>query len=1249
MTKQRIFNFIYKILPFFIFFILIIIPFSWLKPGEMDLGGDSSRLYFYDPINYLKSHSLYASGPSGLGGEVIGYSGIPYIVLLYILKMFFSSTFIINLDHGIALGIAFLFVYFIVKEFSSFIEVKKISETDICLAAITAGLFYSIGPGLIFGWDKVIITHSQVFINPLMFFLMYKFIVTRSMKILFVIIFISFLFSQNFGVSSIAPFLAFYPVSTVFLLLYIKKIVKKNIPWQHLALLFFLLIGTGIFHLFPSLVNSLSPGSPNFNAAFTTQGIIIRGLDYFIGISNVVKVSIHLMNLPQQVKIQDFYWLFVIFPLITVAGLYWNRGKSLSLTALFFIPLFFIATANITSTLFWAYSLLFRIPGFAMFRNYYGQWQYAFIFFYAILFGQAFTIVLFKLSKKKIAILLFLVLTGIIIYGSFPLLNGAIVNKTLYQTKDVKIPIVMDPEYKNALNYIRNLPVDGKILTLPLADPGYQVLSGLNGGAYQGPSTISYLTGKKDFIGYDDLGIFAGDFLSLARNNDYKGIRRILSLLNIKYIFYNSDAKIYNNTFPQFPYTHVRESMPETQAAYKKFIENLGVSKQAEFGKKYTIYGVNNIDYLPHIYSSTYNTVYNNNDSLLLSNRRQPAYVNINLLLDDNKQYIISGANEIFLEAENRNPLRYIKDNSHLLEHQPFVSTSIGNIFYPLILLKEKYDLHKKMNIPEDYVDESLYLLSKRIFELTQEGNILPIKSDKKGLSVFKSYYSWNSEFDNYFKQEQALVMWITNSNQVEDWKVAMDEKLKEQIFFHKKRLINYITSISNIDKTKDEKGYLLSKVNTFFDNLIDLLSSKQFDLQSTQYSLDLPNNLDGEYEIYLDNDFSKADLQQLSLDIGNKKTKPGKNQNDSNFIQFDDVYIKSGQIPVVLHYPMTNLLNNTTWQSDGSIWLQENEKNIVDDNILQMKFDNVLKTDLGGFTREIKNWLPNNQYIVTFDYKTEGDSFFFRLYEKNHEKTFDDKSFSFKTEDGFSLTSEKVINSDNWKKFQEVLSGNLSVKQAAINIFPLTQNGVSALEIRNLSVVRVPYPKIYFRKILPAKINNANPKITFTKINPTKYLVQIDNVKNPYTLIFLDAFNKNWKLFDINRHYETIKGSLYDFIGNVAKIIVDIFMKNHNNNNQIVVQYFNGDVSEGVHSNVFLEPNTFNTWGKTAIAQNTHFMVNGYANGWIIYPKDMDNKSNYTLILEMGTQRYFYFFLGVSILTIVGVFLYLIFRLIKK
>ena len=76
---------------FIISLLLFIIPFFWLKPGEMDLGGDSSRLYFYDPINYLNNYSLYNILPFGMGLVEPHFYSLPIVILLSGMKSILQS------------------------------------------------------------------------------------------------------------------------------------------------------------------------------------------------------------------------------------------------------------------------------------------------------------------------------------------------------------------------------------------------------------------------------------------------------------------------------------------------------------------------------------------------------------------------------------------------------------------------------------------------------------------------------------------------------------------------------------------------------------------------------------------------------------------------------------------------------------------------------------------------------------------------------------------------------------------------------------------------------------------------------------------------------------------------------------------------------------------------------------------------------------------------------------------------------
>lgn len=86
----------------------------------MDLGGDSSRLYFYNPISYLKNFSLYGVVPEGIGRVEPNHYLLPFVGILVVLKYFLSSPYLlITLFNIIKLVIGFLSIYLVVREILS--------------------------------------------------------------------------------------------------------------------------------------------------------------------------------------------------------------------------------------------------------------------------------------------------------------------------------------------------------------------------------------------------------------------------------------------------------------------------------------------------------------------------------------------------------------------------------------------------------------------------------------------------------------------------------------------------------------------------------------------------------------------------------------------------------------------------------------------------------------------------------------------------------------------------------------------------------------------------------------------------------------------------------------------------------------------------------------------------------------------------------------------------------------------------
>ncbi len=578
----------------------------------MDIGGDSSRLYFYDPVTFLKNMSLFAVSSDAQRSVEPNFFYLPFVGFLVILnKLLHSPYLLIGITNSMKLVLAFLSICWIIVEVTS-TYIKKEKRYVAENSGILAGLFYIFTPSVVGNWARAILSTNQVFLNPLMFYLMLRFLLTHEWKYLWILLGTSFLFAPNFGLTGAPAFFAFYPLCTVFLLVYTVFIRKRSLPWIGIIMGFILFVGLHAFQILPQLQSLFDPGSFSNTRVFNPQSIIVEGMNYFSAVLPNAKVSWFIL-LPSYDK--SFLGISLLAPSVICLAFILNRFKRRSvllLAGLFFVITLFLVSANITHTWVAMYKKLFYIPGFSMFRNFSGQWQFAYSFYYALLLGISFSLVLERLAKKYVYITLFLI-GGLFIVSAWPFISGKLVNPTPFDT-DAKVHVVtqMDPKFEETLAFIRKLPGEGKILSLPFSDGFYQVLHGTNDGAYVGSSMISILTGKGDYVGYSSMPPFPEVFYRLVKERNYTALRRLFAILNIKYIFYNSDPRIYDETFPRAPFSYVRNYLPKTQRELAEFILPL-VKHKVYQNSYYTLYEIESDVYLPEMYVPNSMSVYENN------------------------------------------------------------------------------------------------------------------------------------------------------------------------------------------------------------------------------------------------------------------------------------------------------------------------------------------------------------------------------------------------------------------------------------------------------------------------------------------------------------------------------------------------------------------------------------------------------------------------------------------------------------
>ncbi len=585
-----------KTLVFLICIILFILPFFWLRPNELELGGDSSRLYLYDPDSFMQADSLYSIQPDGVGNLRSDQAMLPFLFLLKSFYFIFHSPYIlICLLNSLKLVGAFLFTYLIVVEIlKNHIQKEKLSIAEI--AGLLAGLFYTFSPSVGKTMQFSLIVHNQVFLNPMVFYLLLRFLVSQKSKYLWFALLTTLIFSPNFTLV-VPSFYAFFPLALTFLGLYVTFCLGKPLPSRKIFGGMILFLGMHAFHLLPVITSIFDLNSVYNTRIFNTSVIQNQGVDYFTSVAKygmVIKSFFYNYSTLTQ-------WTTFIAPLALILGFLLSkaREKTFTLIALFFFVTTFLESANITNFGNTIYKMLFYIPGFSMFRNFYGWFIYVQAFFYALLLGYAFFLIFSKLKKRIVYISLILII-GVFVFNSWEFISGKILREPHRGTENVSTIIQMDTNYEKMLSFLRNLPNDGKIFDFPLTEFGYQVVPGLNRGAYIGPSPIAYLIARRDFSGTPILEPFSATLLNLIKEKNIESIKRLFGLLNVKYIFYNADPRAYEEYFPQVPNTVLLKILPDS-ASLTDFVDKIIGEKVINYGT-YSIYYSDKNYYLPHFY-----------------------------------------------------------------------------------------------------------------------------------------------------------------------------------------------------------------------------------------------------------------------------------------------------------------------------------------------------------------------------------------------------------------------------------------------------------------------------------------------------------------------------------------------------------------------------------------------------------------------------------------------------------------------
>lgn len=593
-------NFVLVLAAWGIFFI----PFFWFAWGEVDLGGDSSRLYFYDPWNWMKNIALNSNNPlDSLGADNPNFFIIPFLLLLSLIKLLMgNSHYLLNCTFaGLILSGGFLAMYGCIRELS-----PAVSDRYHRFIAVIGAMFFIFSPVIVYEWLKAPYHLHYVFVYPLIFYLFLKYLKTGEKKHIVWAAVVSFVFSINFSYVTSPWFFSYFPFAVCFLFGYSVIHKKTRALFQGAKLFIILFLLVQLFHLLPQTNNVLDPANVSHKTVFSREGIIDRGLGYFNSVQPYVSLISNLTNQsqyrlavtfnhPTKEIIYDYgikyQYLFFLYPLIVLLGvLLYNREeedprqrKIFFILVSVYVVLTFFITANVGEFFVNLYKKMFALPGFAMFRSFFTKFSMSFVFFYSLLLSLS-LIKIVPLLKHFVFKYLFLgLLAGMIVFNGWPFISGQITRGLLWLSKDIPVPIKMNEDYVKVLDLARQKKLESKYLSFPLTNERYSLLKGQEGGAYFGPSSLAILAGKGNFNGIGSFNYFNNEILSLMMTRDHAALRNYFSLFNIGYILHDADEYIYSN-FPTYPYSEELKKKFPDQEAVADFIQNLHVKQREQIG-----------------------------------------------------------------------------------------------------------------------------------------------------------------------------------------------------------------------------------------------------------------------------------------------------------------------------------------------------------------------------------------------------------------------------------------------------------------------------------------------------------------------------------------------------------------------------------------------------------------------------------------------------------------------------------------
>lgn len=1097
-------------------------------------GGD--LMYPINPQNSI-FRSLYSwegqnGGVSFFKYFLIFWQGFFYVLSLIqipidvIIKIFITTIYVLG----------FIFSYLLYK--ALFKETKWGTNKFALLFA----LFFFLNPAAIL----VVVGTLELYAVPICAYFLVKYLDTKN--ILYIIPF-SFFINISFfpGLPQAKPLIVFILAICFILIIYslLRKVRIKSfiVPLIVLSIITFLL---NAFVLLPFINDSF--GDKALYQYFTTEVITYNGdADLYSAAipyttrfynSNLVDKTSDLGHFLANPLFITWTFFVLLFGLSSVFFTQDKKDKQLVYISLFaFLVFVFIAKgANPPFGDVYRWSLS-HIPLAKLFRTSSTSIIGA-VFFYTLLVTTS----LSYISKRWKVVLPIIVILHIVAFHGIYLGYKLKSPYNVYQ-KGIAIPY----EYFEMGKILDNLKQEGKVLILPLND-GY---IGKNWG-YTGQALMPWIT-KKSVI---------SSYLPTTDNLDaltFDELCNFTSFYNIRYLLQEKD-------------TRGVEIKKDVNLQGKYLMEN----------DYFKLQETNKSCFLPDIYSSG-NTVYFNGPVENIPDISYiPIYVNDSIVFTPDKSIkkvrdekeIISKVKNYVTEALPNNidfhstGKKYwnfdIGQNNMIGDViYPYVHFSPDSIFYPFSLWKEEDSLKKQKKPTRMVLDLELFFASKRIKEISKWG----VGSN--------SWYTTQMLFKTYM--EKAIQTAEASDKSAENLELTY-----EYLQGFRKTINQSITTALFWDKEK------INSWTKLFDDLENKIKKLHIvsDYNNLSYNFTVPSL--GEYHGYMLLDAGRSlgdnSIKMSILYNDNRIATLSANEMKNNkIVNLGLLKISSQKYTMNIHLSnKENLINSSKWNAVGEM----HTVSISSGGILFSQNLNVTSKGIYSnqvINQDIETWTPGAKYLLKIKHKEkEGANLRLHLEESRHMYVYRTDSWNIVKED---VISDNYINSKtDGDEFKALVTADKNSTGARIYLAGV--GGTSTIE--SITLERLLLPNIYLTR---ENNNQENPihqqaTVVFTKVNPTKYKVAINNMKNASFLVFSETFDRGWKVYG--------------------------------------------------KDNVYLP-------------ETQHFLVNGYANAWLISPQNASNNDSTQITAEYIPQRFFYKGSIISIISLFVCSVYGTYRFFRK